>query len=300
MSQAADSRSSLARQYENINSPAIVGVQEPSSMPVSAASPGHSLAQPGGRTDVGESSSSPARAKVALEQVARILHSRVTNSSNVTSESSVASIITDAVAKAKWTEFLELSQGGFPSIANEPIIAERLKALVNELCGGDIRFTKSPGFRKDCEDFLAVFLDGIDTYQQNCERIAFLVVSEKDCRYPHNSIEEVCRSLKIRQDTLQTLVNDRAGLDAEEADLERRLTEVRNQQRLKDIEMAQIERALWQDIGSFNTLMGEKNRLDEEMAEKRRIRNQLLRRNSEFDHIMSAFQSKVRDFVNDM
>ncbi|XP_030541301.1 disease resistance protein RUN1-like [Rhodamnia argentea] len=305
VSEAVDSRSSLARQYENINSPAIVDGHEPSSMPVPAvnpspSSPGHSLPQPVGRTDVAESSSSSAKAKVALEQVARILHSRVTNSSNVTSEALLASVITDEVIKAKWTEFLELSHGGFPSIANDPVITKRLKALANELCGSDIRFTKSLRFKKQCQDFLAEFLHGIDTYQQNCERIAVLVVSEKDCRYPHSSIEEVCRSLKIKQDALQTLVNDRAGLDAEEADLERRLGEVRNQQRLKDIQMAQIEGALWQDIGSFNTLMGEKNRLDEEMAEKRRIKNKLLLENSRFDHIMSTFQREVRDFVNNM
>ncbi|KAI6681103.1 hypothetical protein NL676_034984 [Syzygium grande] len=111
--QAVNSRSSLARQNENINKPVIVGIQEPSPMHVSAAnlspsSPWHSLSQPVGQTDVGESSSS-SQAKVALEQVTRILKSRVTNSSNVTSESSLASIITDEVIEAKWTEFLELS-----------------------------------------------------------------------------------------------------------------------------------------------------------------------------------------------
>lgn len=259
-----------------------------------------SLSQPMDHIDAGKSLGSSAKAKLTLERAARALHSEAIDSSGIASEPSSTFVITKEVAKAKWTEFLELSTGGYLSVAANPAATKKLKTLLNELCGGDICFSKSTSFKKRCEDFLTEFLDGVETYQQNCEKIAVLVVSEKDYQYRQDSIEEINHTLKTNQSILRALVDEQTNLAAREVDLEKQLAEVRHQQKFKDAEIARADKVLWNDLDTFDTLMGEKNRLDKEMAEQRQVRNQLLLEISHLDHSMSTFQGEVRDFVNNM
>lgn len=77
---------------------------------------------------------------------------------------------------------------------------------------------KPPRFRRRCGDFL----DG------------FLIEAEKNSPHTSNSIEETSRNLKAVQATLQTLMDELAILDAEEADLKRRLAEVQHRQEFKN------------------------------------------------------------------
>ncbi|XP_030460755.1 uncharacterized protein LOC115681035 [Syzygium oleosum] len=273
--------------------PALMSSGDPSST-ISSSS------QPMDQIDAGKSLGSSAKAKLTLERAARALHSEAIDSSSIASEPSSAFVITKEVAKAKWTEFLELSKGGYLSVAANPAVTKKLKTLLNELCGGDIRFSKSTSFKKRCEDFLTEFLDGVETYQQNCEKIAVLVVSEKDFQYSHDSVEEINHTLKTNQSILQALVDERTNLAARKVDLEKQLAEVRHQQKFKDAKIARADKVLWNDLDTFDTLMGEKNRLDKKMADQRQVRNQLQLEISHLDHSMSTFQGEVRDFVNNM
>ncbi|KAI6695809.1 hypothetical protein NL676_023519 [Syzygium grande] len=282
--------------------PALMSSGDPSSTISSSSQPmdhidaGKSL----GSSAKAKLTRSSAKAKLTLERAARALHSEAIDSSSIASKPSSTFVITKEVAKAKWTEFLELSKGGYLSVAANPAATKKLKTLLNELCGGDIRFSKSTSFKKRCEDFLTEFLDGVETYQQNCEKIAVLVVLEKDYQYRQDSIEEINHTLKTNQSILQALVDEQTNLAAREVDLEKQLTEVRRQQKFKDIKIARADKVLWNDLDTFDTLMGEKNRLDKEMAEQRQVRNQLLLEISHLDHGMSTFQGEVRDFVNNM
>lgn len=76
---------------------------------------------------------------------------------------------------------------------------------------------------------------------------------------------------------------------------------MQHQQKLKDIEVAQVEELLWKGITSLEALNNEKALAWwREMAEKRRLKNQRLLENSRLDHFMSAFLEEVKIFVNDM
>ncbi|XP_056171744.1 uncharacterized protein LOC115680512 [Syzygium oleosum] len=134
--------------------------------------------------------------RTKLERVKTILHSEDASSVSTSSESGSTSIITDEIVKAKWYEFLELSRGGHLSIVTDPSVDEKVKTLLSELCGSNICFTGSPRFRKRCEEFLAQFLSGVDTYKQNCEKIATLALWEKRRRLSHESVESVEKTVE--------------------------------------------------------------------------------------------------------
>lgn len=240
------------------------------------------------------------KAKLILERAAKLVNFVTVYPNRSTSKVPSVLDITNEMVKAKWLEFLELSKGGFTEIVDNPAVFSKLKDLLNELCKGDIRFTRSPRFRKQCEDFLADFLIGIEIYRRNYEEIISLVNSMRTHQHSHDSIEEACRNLQINKVALQTLVDERAALDAREVDLKRQLAEVQRQQQLKDVEMTQMGKLVLKSITSFETLKNENDCLDEVMAEKRCIENQCLLENSRLDHFMSAFQEEVKNFLKDM
>lgn len=180
------------------------------------------MLQPIIQVDAGKSLCSSVNTKLTLERVTKVLHSKATDSSSVVSKPSLTSIIADGVVKAKWTKLLKLSRGGCPSIAASPTVAKKIKASRSELCNGDIRFSKSPRFRKHYEEFLAQFLGGVETYQQNCEKIAILVVSGKNYQSPQESTEEINDILRANQNILRALLDELTNLAAREADLKKK------------------------------------------------------------------------------
>lgn len=156
--------------------------------------------------------------RTKLERFKTILHSEDASSVSTSSESGSTSIITDEIVKAKWYEFLELSRGGHLSIVTDPSVEEKVKTLLSELCGSNICFIGSPRFRKRCEEFLAQFLSGIDTYKQNFEKIASLALWEERRRLSHESVGSVEKT--VENQTAQEYVKAAESLVKETDDSE--------------------------------------------------------------------------------
>lgn len=332
--QATGSRSSPANQNDNVDEPANVDAQKSRAVPTPVnpvlPSPGHSplpslMLQRISQTDGEKILGSFVNAGPTLERSAKalyffymlfflnfiflnfrsvkVLRSKAVSFDTAPPESSSILVVTDDVVKHKWAEFLELSKGGYPLIAANPATTERFKALLGELCGGDIRFSKSPEFRKRCEDFLTKFPGGIDTYRQNRERIAALADLEKDYQHSDDFIERFDQTLKDSRHTLEVLVDEQNDLAAEETKLERQLDalerqliDVRRRRRLKAAQIIQAARTLESHLDIFD----EQYRLNKELAEHRRAKNQLVFDNSCLELDMTIFQKEVRDFVDNM
>ncbi|KAI3443164.1 uncharacterized protein J3R85_000058 [Psidium guajava] len=101
------------------------------------------LAPPSSRTDENCVSSS-VKGRLILEELSKVHHLEAASCDTLAFDSSSAPA---QAIKHKWAEFFELSVGGYSSLAANPVDADRVKILLEELYNDDIQFSKSPSSR---------------------------------------------------------------------------------------------------------------------------------------------------------
>ncbi|XP_056161654.1 uncharacterized protein LOC130135866 isoform X2 [Syzygium oleosum] len=240
---------------------------------------------------------SSVRGRLILEELSKARHLEAASCGTLASDSSAAHI---QAIKRKWAEFFELSVGGYSLLAANPITADRVKILLEELYDDDIQFSKSQQFKERCKIFLEQFLGGMKAYQYDKEKITSLTALEEKCLQSLASIKELDQSLQGNENTLQTLIDEQVNLATEEAELEKRLADVRHRRGLVAGEISQVNRTLERDLDAFKTLPHRKSQLAKELADHRHAKNQLVVRNGCLDIDMSSFHKEAMDFVNNL
>lgn len=240
---------------------------------------------------------SSVRGRLILEELSKARHLEAASCGTLASDSSSAHI---QAIKCKWAEFFELSVGGYSLLAANPITADRVKILLEELYDDDIQFSKSLQFKERCKIFLEQFLGGMKAYQYDKEKITSLTALEEKCLQSLASIKELDQSLQGNENTLQTLIDEQVNLATEEAELEKRLADVRHRRGLVAGEISQVNRTLERDLDAFKTLPHRKSQLAKELADHRHAKNQLVVCNGYLDIGMSSFHKEAMDFVNNL